>query len=193
MSFPGVMGFVNGALQLIVASYALRLNRVFGTARVGWSLFWAFSLLALLHLFQSLTSFNNGAPLGIEIECVYSLISLLLLTGMIHIETLLKERLRIEREEERLRGELESQVKEKTTQLIKAIGELESEIAERKKAEAQISEQAQLLDLAHDAIVVRDMEDQHPVLEQECRADLRLDGPGDSRTEGGNPFAQGWV
>jgi ABC-type Fe3+-siderophore transport system permease subunit len=48
MSFSGVMGFVNGALQFIVAGYALRLNRVFGTARVGWSLFWAFSLLAAL-------------------------------------------------------------------------------------------------------------------------------------------------
>jgi PAS domain S-box-containing protein len=132
------MGFVNGALQFIVAGYALRLNRIFGTARVGWSLFWAFSLLALVRLIRSFMSFNNGEPLGVEIECVYSLISLLLLTGMIHIETLLKERLRIEQAEERLRGELESQVKEKT---------------------AHLSEQARLLDLAHDAIVVRDMED----------------------------------
>jgi PAS domain S-box-containing protein len=138
MSFTGVMGFVNGALQFIVAGYALRLNRIFGTARVGWSLFWAFSLLALVRLIRSFMSFNNGEPLGVEIECVYSLISLLLLTGMIHIETLLKERLRIEQAEERLRGELESQVKEKT---------------------AHLSEQARLLDLAHDAIVVRDMED----------------------------------
>ena len=80
-SFPQVMGFITGALQFIVAGYALRLNRVFGTARVGWSLFWAFALLALLHLFQSVTSFNSGAPLGVEIEVMYSLISLLLLTG----------------------------------------------------------------------------------------------------------------
>src|ERR1700690_1391515 len=90
-----IMGFIATALQFIVAGYALRLNRIFGTARVGWSLFWAFSLLALLHLFQSVVSFNNGAQLGIEIEVMYSLISMLLLTGMVHIETLLKERLRI--------------------------------------------------------------------------------------------------
>jgi len=159
MSFTGVMGFVNGALQFIVAGYALRLNRIFGTARVGWSLFWAFSLLALLHLIQSLMSFNNGAQLGVEIECVYSFISLLLLTGMIHIETLLKERLRIEQEGKCLRGELESQVKEKTAHLTKAIGELQSEIAERKNAEVRIGEQARLLDLAYDAIIVCDMED----------------------------------
>jgi hypothetical protein len=44
-------------------------------------LFLAFALLALLHLFQSVTSFNSGAPLGVEIEVMYSLISLLRLTG----------------------------------------------------------------------------------------------------------------
>ena len=138
MSFSAVMGFITGALQFIVAGYALRLNRIFGTARVGWSLFWAFSLLALLHLFQSVVSFNNGAQLGIEIEVMYSLISMLLLTGMVHIETLLKERLRIEQEEQRLQGELESQVKEKTMHLTRAIEDLQSEIAERKRMEVEV-------------------------------------------------------
>ena len=138
MSFLGVMGFISGALQFSVAGYALRLNRIFGTARVGWSLFWAFALLALLHLFQSVMSFSNGAQLGVEIEVMYSLISLLLLTGMVHIETLLKERLRIEQEEQRLRGELESLVQEKTSHLTKAIEDLKSEISERKRIEAEV-------------------------------------------------------
>ena len=96
MNFEEVMSFVTGLLQFIVAGYALRLNRIFGTARVGWSLFWAFLLLALLHFIQSVTSFNNGALMGAEIEVVYALISLLLLTGMVHIETLLRERLQAE-------------------------------------------------------------------------------------------------
>ncbi len=138
MSFPVVMDFVTGALQFAVAGYALRLNRIYGTARVGWSLFWAFSLLALLHLFQSVISFNNGAPLGVEIEVIYSLISLLLLTGMVHIETLLRERLRVEQEEERLRGELESKVKQKTAHLTLAVEELKSEIVERERMEAEV-------------------------------------------------------
>ena len=138
MSFPVIMGFVTGALQFTVAGYALRLNRIYGTARVGWSLFWAFSLLALLHLFQSIMSFSNGVQLGVEIEVMYSLISLLLLTGMVHIETLLKERLRIEQEEERLRGELESQVKQKTAHLTLAVDELKSEIVERERMEAEV-------------------------------------------------------
>ncbi len=138
MTFVGVMGLITGALQFSVAGYALRLNRIFGTARVGWSLFWAFMLLALLHLIQSVMPFSNGAQMGIDIEVMYSLISLLLLTGMVHIETLLKERLRIEHEEERLRGELESLVQEKTSHLTRAIENLQLEIAERQRIEAEI-------------------------------------------------------
>jgi uncharacterized protein YlxW (UPF0749 family) len=137
-SFPQIMGYITGALQFIVAGYALRLNRVFGTKRVGWSLFWAFALLALLHLFQSIPWFNYGEPLGVEIEVMYSLISLLLLTGMVHLETLLKERQRLEREEKYLRAELESEVKKKTAYLSRAIEELQSEIDSRKRMEAEI-------------------------------------------------------
>jgi len=116
-SFPQVMGFITGALQFIVAGYALRLNRVFGTARVGWSLFWAFALLALLPLVSIRNVVQYPRTVGVEIEVMYSLISLLLLTSMVHLETLLKERLRLEREEQRLRAELESEVKKKTAYL----------------------------------------------------------------------------
>jgi hypothetical protein len=31
------MGFITDALQFIVAGYALRVNRIFGLARVGWT------------------------------------------------------------------------------------------------------------------------------------------------------------
>jgi phage host-nuclease inhibitor protein Gam len=138
LDFPEVMSFIASALQFIVAGYALRLNRIFGTARVGWSLFWAFSLLALLHLIQSIALFNAGAPLGVEIEVMYALISLLMLTGMVHIESLLKERLRMEREEQRLRAELESEIKKKTAHLTRAIEELQAEIDGRKLMEADV-------------------------------------------------------
>ena len=154
-NFPQVMEFVTGALQFAVAGYALRLNRVFGTARVGWSLFWAFALLALLHMFQSIPLFNSGEPLGVEIEVMYSLISLLLLTGMVHIETLLKERLRLEREEQRLKSELESEVKKKTAYLSRAIEELQSEIDGRKRMEAEIEKtQKELLAVSRQAGMV---------------------------------------
>jgi hypothetical protein len=154
-SFPQIMGFVTGLLQFLVAGYALRLNRIFGTARVGWSLFWAFALLALLHLFQSIPYFNSGEPLGVEIEVMYSLISLLLLTGMVHIETLLKERLRMEREELRLRSELESEVKKKTAYLSRAIEELQLEIDGRRRMEAEIEKtQKELLAASRQAGMV---------------------------------------
>ncbi len=136
MSFPEVMALVTGLLQFSVAGYALRLNRIYGTKRVGWSLFLAFSLLALLHLFQSVTSFNSGTPMGAEIEVIYALISFLLLIGMVHIESLLKERLRSEQEAIRLQGELSIQVKAQTAHLTKAIEELQSEMEERKRMEA---------------------------------------------------------
>jgi len=159
MSYQEIMGWITGLLQFTVAGYALRLNRIFGTAKVGWSLFCAFMLLALLHLFQSFVSFNSGAPTGVEIEVIYLLISLLLLTSMIHIETVLKERQRAEEEGKRIRDGLEMMVADKTVHLTKAIENLKLEILERKKAEARIGEQARMLELAYDAIFVRDMED----------------------------------
>ena len=51
MNIHELMNWLAVGLQFVVAGYALRLNRVFGPVRVGWSLFCAFSLLALLHLF----------------------------------------------------------------------------------------------------------------------------------------------
>ncbi len=153
------MRWITGLLQFAVAGYALRLNRIFGTAKVGWSLFCAFTLLALLHLFQSLTPANNGLPAGVEIDVIYLLISLLLLTSMLHIESVLKERLRAEKEEKRIRDGLELMVADKTAHLSQAVEDLKLEIVERKKAETQIGEQAQMLELAYDAIFVRDMDD----------------------------------
>jgi PAS domain S-box-containing protein len=159
----GVIFAIAGFLQLCVAGYAIKLNRVFGMARVGWSLFWSFLLLALLHLIQSATQGVTG--LQVDLEVVYMLISVLLLIGMVHLHTVLGEQQRVLREQEerklveqRMRDELESQVQQKTEHLRHAIETLRTEIEVRKRAEAQISEQARLLDLAHDAIVVHDLE-----------------------------------
>jgi C4-dicarboxylate-specific signal transduction histidine kinase len=132
------MGCIASVLQFIVAIYALRLNRRYGTARVGWSLFCAFSLLALLQLTQLTAPLGAGANAALEINATYALISFLLLTGMIHLETMLKERLRMERVEKQLRADLESEVKSKTAHLTRAIDELMSEIEERKRMAAII-------------------------------------------------------
>ena len=89
---------ITGLLQLSVAVYGLRLTHQYGVARVGWSLFCAFALLALTHLFEAVRQFNTARQFEIKIEVVYAFISFLLLTGMAHIESVLKERRRIERQ-----------------------------------------------------------------------------------------------
>lgn len=48
MKFKEIMIIVAGLLQFLVASYALRFKKLFASARVRWSLFWAFMLLPLL-------------------------------------------------------------------------------------------------------------------------------------------------
>jgi hypothetical protein len=141
MNYESTMSFVAGGLQFVVAGYALRLNRLFGTSRVGWSLFCAFALLALLHLVQSVTpSLEVAGQSGIKIEVMYALISLLLLTGMVHMEALMKERLRMSKMEESLRAELESEVKKKTAYMMRAIEELQAEIDARKSMEVAMEE-----------------------------------------------------
>lgn len=137
MEFTTVMGFVAGLLQFVVAGYALRLNRQFGTKRVGWSLFWAFLLLALLHLMQSIMKGGFGPEIGVKVDVMNALISMLLLIGMVHLEALLKERRRVESEEQRMRLELESEVRKKTSYLMRAIEQLQAEMDERKRVESE--------------------------------------------------------
>lgn len=145
MNIHDLMNWLAGGLQFVVAGYALRLNRVFGPVRVGWSLFCAFSLLALLHLFRAESEIRFSEPPAITLEVIYSLISLLLLTGMVHIESIFKERLHFEREEKRLRAGLEAEVQKKTLYLTRIIEALEMEIQKRDKMEAVIETQKVLL------------------------------------------------
>ncbi len=153
MNESHIAGLIASAMQFIVAAYALRLNRRFGTARVGWSLFGAFSLLALLQLIQSSASFNVTTDSALKINVTYALISFLLLIGMLHLETMLKERLHLERIEKRLRGELELEVKSKTAHLTRAIEELMREMEETKRMTA-IIEAAEWAPTSHIAEVL---------------------------------------
>lgn len=128
---------VADGLQFGVAGYALFLNRIFGSNRVGWSLCCAFSLLALLHLFQSETCWPADAQANVTFEAVYSLTSLLLLTGMVHIGTLFKQRMRFEQKEKNLRAELEVELEKRTRYLLRAVEGLDLEKAERNRMEAK--------------------------------------------------------
>jgi PAS domain S-box-containing protein len=64
-----------------------------------------------------------------------------------------------ERQLSNAREDLERRVEERTADLRKANEELENEILERKRAEEQLRERAELLDLTHDSVFVRDIQD----------------------------------
>src|SRR5258705_1260066 len=57
------------------------------------------------------------------------------------------------------RSDLEVTVLERTADLRQANQELQAEVAERKRMEETLSERAHLLDLTHDSVFVRDMDD----------------------------------
>jgi PAS domain S-box-containing protein len=138
MSLPPFYNVVLGLLPCLIPPYALRLNRVFGTKRVGWLLFTVFTLLAVLQLVRFWHPLGLGMDTHVTLDLFYLLIPFLLLTGMVHIETLFKERLRVEQEEKRMRGELELQVAERTSELNRANEELQREISLRKQGEAEL-------------------------------------------------------
>ena len=125
-------------LPCIIPPYALRLNRVFGTKRVGWLLFAVFSLLAVLQVLRSWHPFGLGLSTGMTLNMLSLLVPALLLIGMAHIESLFKERLRVEQEEKRMRSELESQVKQRTAALDAANEELQREISLRKQGAEEL-------------------------------------------------------
>jgi len=107
------LNLLAGAFQLLVAAYALRLNRSFGPARVGWSLFATFSLLALLHWVQATTPINPGAFAQIRMEAVYLLISFLvlsfvLITSIVQMETMCKKSLLLARSASQARTGIET-------------------------------------------------------------------------------------
>ena len=83
---------VLGLLPCIIPPYAYRLSRVFGTKRVGWLLFGVFVLLAALQLVRASVIMGWVADPSLTFDILYFLIPILLLIGMVHIETLFKER-----------------------------------------------------------------------------------------------------
>jgi PAS domain S-box-containing protein len=125
-------------LSCAVPPYALRLNRLFGTGRVGWVLFVVFTLLSIVQVLRTWQPMGIGLEPGLTLDLVNFLVPMLLLTGMVHIEILFKERLRLDQEEKRLRGVLQQQVKDRTAELDQTNEELQREISLRKQGEEEL-------------------------------------------------------
>ncbi len=70
---------------------------------------------------------------------------------------------------------------------IKEVLSIGTDITERRRAEAQIAEQAAFLDKARDAIIARSLDRRYPVLEPGRGKRLRLETRGSSRPERQRP------
>jgi PAS domain S-box-containing protein len=75
------------------------------------------------------------------------------------LENEVQARLGVQEALQKAHDELEVRVQQRTVELATANEQLRAEIAQRKHAEEILRKQASLLELAHDAIIVRDMND----------------------------------
>ena len=77
----------------------------------------------------------------------------------LELERQIQERIAMQEALQRARDELEIRVQQRTAELAYANDRLRAEIEERERAEEALRKQASLLELAHDAIIVRGMND----------------------------------
>jgi signal transduction histidine kinase len=132
-----------GLLQLAVPSYGLRLNRLFGSRQVGWALVVAFVGLALLNLASGLGAAGARREWELARNVVGAVIPLLLLIGLAHVETLFRERARVDREQRLRHCELEQFLERRTEELAEAREEFHRELGRRSQEQRVFAERAQ--------------------------------------------------
>src|SRR5690348_10818071 len=106
-----------GVLQLAVPSYGLRLNRHFGTRQVGWALVAAFFGLVLLNLVTAMGSADAQREWEVARGIAMASIPVLLLIGLAHVETLLRQRARLEHQQVLRHCELERVLEQRSKEL----------------------------------------------------------------------------
>jgi C4-dicarboxylate-specific signal transduction histidine kinase len=134
MGYANITGLTSGVLQFAVAIYALRLTRLYGTARIGWSAFSTFALLTMLHLVLALGRLRGQTDFGFEPDLLFSSVSVLLLVSLAHLDSLLRERARAEK----LVKDQTAELTRANEELRQAAATLEAEIAERKQMQEQM-------------------------------------------------------
>jgi signal transduction histidine kinase len=133
-----VVGGLALTVQVGTAIYALRLNRLFGSHRAGWSLFGAFALMAAVHVIEGSNSVGGSDVRDQRLsQLVYLLSSGLLLIGLAHVGMVFRQQLQIEQVIRANRDALEGRVQERTAELAEANAILRAEIHDRQRAEAE--------------------------------------------------------
>ena len=120
MSNLGNFAVIAGILQLTVPSYALRLVRRFGAQRVGWFLVAAFVSLAALYFFKGSSPLGIAPGSVVTLNAIYAVVSLLLVIGMGHLETILTYQPPKPRQRGRLAG---SEALSNQTRVAEAVAE----------------------------------------------------------------------
>jgi hypothetical protein len=144
MHYSEIIRYASGLLQLGVAFYALRLGRLFNTARVGWLLFSALSILALANLLLPLNPFRGSLQMGVKVDIIYALASVLLIVAMAHFDWRFRKRSESESMEREAQSRWETQVQQRfeaatkgNEELQQIATKLQSDIAEHKQAQEQ--------------------------------------------------------
>ena len=123
MSFSDIMPLAAGLLQFGVACYTLRLLRLFGAPRAGWQLFTALAGLAVLCYLLFPFSPIRASPTS-TVDLIYAAISMLLLAGLVHIDSKFRKRLVAEGSERRAQTEFEAQAEQEFQKLARYNEEL---------------------------------------------------------------------
>jgi two-component system, LuxR family, sensor kinase FixL len=151
-----IVTFITKLLQPIVDSFALFFAAVAVTsffAGLGPGLVSVVvAALAIDYYFVSTNGALMLSPAGYLRMAVF-----MLLAGLVSWLSL--GRKKAERSLQQANAELEGRVLERTRELTKSKEALETEIKERRQAEEQLREKVALLDLTHDTVMVRDMND----------------------------------
>ena len=161
-----VFRLISGVLQLGVAWYVLRLGRLFKSTFVGWLLFGALTIMALLNSAYAVVPLGAAAQWGIQVSLLYTM---LLLVGLARFYSGLQTFLRQDATERRALDDWELQVKEQWVELNKAnerlretVSKREAEIAERKQGQEQLEKKMKELKAAarHLEATVRQLEEE---------------------------------
>ncbi len=143
MTHSFVASTLVGALQVTVPSYGLRLNRLFGSRRVGRALVVAFLALALLNLAGEAGSPGGRQEWELARTVVAAVIPVLLLIGLAQVEKLLKERARVEREQRVTRCELEQSLDRRTEALAELKEEFHRQLSRRDQAQRALAQKVE--------------------------------------------------